>query len=189
MANKRKALTPDPSLKTGKGWQGFPKGERNRLIKLIHIGKRDLKLDDDAYRALLEGVTGQRSCSDLDEVQLDAVVKRMRELGFVVKAAPKGKRSKKLSPQTRGKRPVDKTQIDLIRALWINCYQVGLVRNRYEAGLNGFVKKLTKIERVDWIRDAATATRVIETLKAMLKRKGVEWEPGDPAGRGTKKEG
>jgi len=188
MANKRTSPRPSPSQ--GEGGKAFPKGERNRLIKLIHVGKKDLKLDDDAYRAVLEGVTGQRSCSDLDEVQLDAVVKRLRELGFVVKTAPKTRRGgKKLSPQTRGKAPVDKTQIDLIRALWINCHQVGLVRNRYESGLNGFVKKLTGIERVDWIRELKDANRVIETLKAMLKRKGVEWEPGDPAGRGTKKEG
>lgn len=145
--------------------RGFPKAERNRLIRVIHTAKRTLGLDEEAYRAMLEGVTGKRSCSDMEAAELSAVVERLRELGF----KPKGKPGKKLSPKTRGT-AASEDQRSKIRALWIECYQLGVVKNRYESGLNAFVKRMTNVERIDWLVNAYDCNRCIEALKAMKQR-------------------
>lgn len=139
--------------------------ERNRLIRVIHTAKRTLEMSDDIYKATLEGVTGKRSCSDMDAAELSAVVERMRELGF----KPKGRKGGKYSPKTRDKQGV-KDQIDKIRALWIECARLGVVENRFEQGLNAWVKRMTTVERVDWLVRASDCNRCIEALKAMKQR-------------------
>lgn len=150
--------------KSGKT-KAFPKGERNRLIRVIHTAKRNLGLDEEAYRAMLEGVTGKRSCSDMDAAELSAVVERLRQLGF----KPKGAKGRKYSPKTRDKQGV-KDQIDMIRALWIECARLGVVENRFEQGLNAWVKRMTTVERVDWLVRASDCNCCIEALKAMKQR-------------------
>ncbi|EGE4001738.1 regulatory protein GemA, partial [Shigella flexneri] len=35
------------------------------LIKLIHVARRDLQLDDDTYRTFLVQCTGKTSCREL----------------------------------------------------------------------------------------------------------------------------
>lgn len=59
------------------------------LMAKVHIGKKDLGLDDDTYRDVLWRVTGKRSCSDMTIAQLESVVKDMQNSGFKPKATPK----------------------------------------------------------------------------------------------------
>lgn len=163
MAKHSRAGTPNT--------QQFPKAERNRLIKIIHTAQRELKLSEEDYRAVLESETGKRSSADMDAKELIAVCERFRKMGFKPKAT-KAKRGKKLSPKSKGT-PMQTEQISKIRALWIECYKLGVVKNRYEQGLNAWVKRMTGIERVDWLVDAADCNRCIEGLKRM-KRRGEE---------------
>lgn len=69
--------------------------DAKRLLQLVR-GRRELGLEDEDYRTLLESVTGARSAKGLSVAQLDAVVTAMAA-GFKVKAKtpPAGKR---LSP-------------------------------------------------------------------------------------------
>ena len=53
---------------------------RSELAK-IHIGKKELRLDEDAYRDFLFSLTGIRSSADLDERDRRKVIKEMRRLG------------------------------------------------------------------------------------------------------------
>ncbi|MBW4484913.1 MAG: regulatory protein GemA [Tildeniella torsiva UHER 1998/13D] len=152
--------------------------DRRKLIALIHVAKKQLAIDEGNYRMILDRVTGKQSCAEMSLAELNAVMDRMTQLGFVTNKPDKKPGKKKLSPPSRHKPDFDKTQIDLIRALWINAYQAGAVRNRYESGLNAFVKRMTRVERVEWLRDPADCTKVIEALKAMLERAGGTWEPG-----------
>jgi phage gp16-like protein len=121
---------------------------------------------------VLESETGQRSCKDLDAAGLMKVVERLRAMGF----KPQGKRGKKLSPKSHGT-PMQGEQISKIRALWIECYKLGVVQNRYEQGLNAWVKRMTGVDRVDWLVKAADCNRCIEGLKRMKQR-------GESANRG-----
>lgn len=59
------------------------------LMAKVHIGKKDLGLDDDTYRDVLWRVTGKRSCSDMTIAQLESVLKDMQNSGFKPKATPK----------------------------------------------------------------------------------------------------
>ncbi|EEM6850015.1 DUF1018 domain-containing protein, partial [Salmonella enterica subsp. enterica serovar Montevideo] len=47
---------------------------RASLIKLIHVARRDLQLDDDTYRAFLVQYTGKTSCRELTVAQLERVL-------------------------------------------------------------------------------------------------------------------
>src|SRR5699024_862012 len=55
---------------------------RTSLIKLIHVARRELPLDDDTYRAFLMQNTGKISCRELTVAQLELVLDAMKERGF-----------------------------------------------------------------------------------------------------------
>jgi phage gp16-like protein len=55
---------------------------RTRDLRRIHTGQRFLHLDDDAYRDLLERLTGQRSAADLNAQQRRAVLDEFHRRGF-----------------------------------------------------------------------------------------------------------
>lgn len=50
--------------------------------KLLHMAKAYLRLDDDAYRDLLESWTGQRSSMDLDHGGVQAAMEGFRLMGW-----------------------------------------------------------------------------------------------------------
>lgn len=55
---------------------------RKRDLQRIHAAARNLGLDDDTYRALLERVTGKRSAADLTARQRQAVLDDFARLGW-----------------------------------------------------------------------------------------------------------
>lgn len=92
------------------------------LIKLIHVGKTKLALDDELYRDILTSTTGKTSSKDLNLAQLEAVLDRMKQLGFVVDSKPKSE-VKNLASDPQSK---------LIRHLWLQLHAAGQVRNKDE---------------------------------------------------------
>lgn len=58
------------------------KASRNQRIAAIHMGKKELKLDDETYRDMLEQVTGKRSAKDLTDNDLVKVLQHMETRGF-----------------------------------------------------------------------------------------------------------
>lgn len=54
---------------------------RRAELAKIHIGKKQLGLDEEAYRDLIERVTGARSSAGLDAVGRGDVIEEMRRLG------------------------------------------------------------------------------------------------------------
>ena len=143
--------------------------DRKRLIKLIHVGKRDLKLSDDEYRALLQGASGGiDSCSDMDRAKLLAVVQVMKRRGF--KPTPKDE-GKGRSPS--GKSPAKATQLSKVWALWLALGRAGGISNTSRAALEAFVKRQTGLDRLEWLNTTPReANKVIEALKAMQRRHG-----------------
>lgn len=59
---------------------------RRAMLGKIHIAQSQLKLDDDAYRAILERITGKRSAAAMNLGELDAVINELRRLGFKPRA-------------------------------------------------------------------------------------------------------
>ena len=57
---------------------------RQKMLSKIHIGKKQLGLDDDVYRDVLAQATGKRSCKDMDDGELAAVLNLLQQKGFGV---------------------------------------------------------------------------------------------------------
>lgn len=130
---------------------------RNQLIKLIHVAKRDRKLDDDTYRQFLVNYAGVNSTRDMTERQLQQVLDAMKQLGFKVKSA---KPHKITATDAQSKK---------IRALWLEMADAGYVRDSSERAINAYVHRITDVGRLEWL-STDQASRVIESLKQWQAR-------------------
>ncbi|QLG93349.1 regulatory protein GemA [Pseudomonas yamanorum] len=134
---------------------------RLRLIKLIHVARRELRMDDDTYRLLLAGMTGldgATSTADLSVPNLLRVLEQLKLRGF------------KVRPNNQPKRPLaDDVQSKKIRSLWLTLHKLGAVRDPSEAALAKFVLSMTRVSALQWLT-TAQASRVTENLKQWLLR-------------------
>ncbi|NOE32008.1 gp16 family protein [Vibrio cholerae] len=134
----------------------------SKLLKLVQIGKRELQMDDEAYRSLLEEVTGQRSSRGLPDFKLSMVIDRMKSLGFV----PRQQGQSQTNP-----RRYRSSEAPKILAIWITMFKQGFVRNGSDQALDAYVKRMTSItnggkgiERAAWLK-SEEAYVVLESLK------------------------
>ncbi|MCX7132132.1 regulatory protein GemA [Aeromonas sp.] len=139
--------------------------DAKRLLTLVQVGRRELSLDEEDYRALLESVTGARSAKGLKAAQLEDVVKAMKGLGFKVKGGATSRRSPPSSAH------VQAPEVRKLRAIWITMHQDGLLHDGSEDALGSFIRKMTAnanggvgINRAEWLT-SAQAERVLEALK------------------------
>jgi phage gp16-like protein len=132
---------------------------RARLVRLIHVAKRELNMDDDSYRAMLSGCVKKDSASTMTVPELERVVERMKRLGFRVKRTP-GSAARPLADDGQSKK---------IRALWLSLHEAGAVRNSSESALASYVQRQTGVSALQWLTPAQ-ASMVIESLKKWLAR-------------------
>ncbi|MBA1302729.1 MULTISPECIES: gp16 family protein [Pseudomonas] len=129
---------------------------RLRLIKLIHVARRELRMDADTYRLMLagmKGLGGATSTAELSVPNLLSVLEQLKQKGF------------KVRPNKAGKRPLaDDDQSKKIRSLWLTLHDLGEVRDPSEAALAKFVLSMTRVSALQWL-STAQASRVIEYLK------------------------
>lgn len=134
--------------------------DRARLIKLIHVAKRDLGLDDGAYQAILQAQAGGKTSSaDCSAEELDAVLKHMKRSGFRVRHV-KPRQSRKLDTSAEAQK---------VRALWLLLHQIGEVRDPSEQALASYCKRIAKVDDLHWA--GAAIFTLIETLKKWAQRK------------------
>ncbi|MDR1276167.1 MAG: regulatory protein GemA [Candidatus Accumulibacter sp.] len=139
---------------------------RVRLIRLIHVGKRELGLSDETYRALLAGCTRKDSTTRMSVPELERVFDRMKHSGFKVQV----KSARHAAAQSKPSRPLAQSpQARKIRALWLSLHTAGAVRNASEAALAAYVQRQTGIAALQWL-DSAQAGKIIESLKSWLIR-------------------
>jgi len=55
---------------------------KQSLLAKVHIARKDLGLDDEAYRSLMERTTGHRSAADCAVHELARAVAELRRLGW-----------------------------------------------------------------------------------------------------------
>lgn len=132
--------------------------DRQRLIRLIHVAKRDLSLDDDTYRAILLQIADKTSSADLTVPELEKVLEHMKRIGFKVRS--KSKPSRPLAQDEESKK---------IRALWLFLHELGAVKNPSEEALAAYVKRIAGVDALQWI-NGEQAERVIETMKKWAMR-------------------
>lgn len=127
-------------------------------LAAIHVARKQLGLDEDTYRAVLVRVTGKDSAGAMSEAERERVVQELRRQGFKPSGRAAGRFAGKL------------------QALWIGCWNLGLINDRSDAGLTSFVKRQTKVDHTRFLRHAEDADKVIEALKGWMTRDaGVDW--------------
>lgn len=137
--------------------------DRPRLIRLIHVAKRDLSMDDDTYRAILQRIGKKASSADLTIPELEKVLERLKRSGFKV-------RSKVKPAQAKPSRPLAQDgESKKIRALWLFMHQLGVVKNSSEDALAAYIKRIVGVDALQWISGEQAET-LIETLKKWAMR-------------------
>ena len=137
----------------------------NDKLALVHVAKRDLRLDDAQYRAILREQAGVSSAKDLGEAGFREVMAFFELCGF----KPKGPGAKRVAevhaPSGDRIGMATQPQLDYIRGMfseWLGRTDEGaLVRwieGRYHVSAIRFL-------------DAVTASKAITGLKKMVERK------------------
>lgn len=134
-------------------------------IAAIHVGLTQLGIDEFGKRALYDRITGKAGLTAMSTTEQEAVLTELRRLGF----APASKRA-------NGRPHLSGRYAQKLQALWIAAYNLGLISDRDDRALEAFVKRQTGLERERFLHHAHDAAKVIEALKAWLKRDGgVDW--------------
>lgn len=137
--------------------------KKTKLIQLIHVGKKQLGLDDDLYREVLKSTTGKNSSKLLTVQQLEVVLDRMKQLGFTVESKEK----------TGVKTLADDAQSKLIRHLWLQLHEAGKIRNGSEQALAKFVENRVHVSALQFL-STKHANMIINHLREWCKREGIE---------------
>ncbi|MGH1577727.1 gp16 family protein [Planktotalea sp.] len=130
---------------------------RDPVLAQIHIAKKELRLDDETYRAVLTRVTGKSSSKDLGGPQRKKVLAELKRLGF----KPKSKFSKRPASS--------KPYVRKVFGLWGELKRAGIWRDPDPQSLRNFVKKMTGCDDPEWL-EYHQASQVIEALKKMKER-------------------
>lgn len=137
------------------------------LIRKIHVGCRQLGLDEDLRRDLQREATGKDSLRGMSEAELKAVLKVLKNRGF--KPVAKGRHA-----------PAPRADLRLVHKLWWLLDRAGAVKANGRAGLNAFIRARFAAHwgsvpaDIDMLRNHAQIADVIDALKAMCRRAGIE---------------
>lgn len=141
----------------------------SRTIAAIKIEQKKLGLDDDTYRAKLHILTGKTSIKDMTEAERQKVLVSLR--GNVARPAPVRQDGRD------GKHKLSGKYLPKMRALWIACYNLGVIDDRRDSALEAFAmgRQLPNISDMRFVHKASDSASVIEAMKGMLARAGVVW--------------
>jgi phage gp16-like protein len=127
--------------------------KRNRLIKLIHVARRELGMDEDTYRMMMAGIPelgGKTSCSELNINGLNRVLDELKKKGFKVRGAR--------SRVSTGRRALaSKIRAQLLAA------------GKPEAYADGMAKKMFGVDRWEWC-DTDQLHKIVAALNYQDRR-------------------
>ncbi len=129
---------------------------RSKDLARIHLGKKQVGLDDEAYRELLKGVTGKTSAADLDFRQRFQVIQALEKLG--AKPPAKAFPGKPARPAAGKDALVAKIEAQLAEA------------KRPWAYAHGMAKRMFQVDQVQWC-DADQLRRIVAALNYDAKRR------------------
>ncbi|WP_151720198.1 gp16 family protein [Gemmobacter serpentinus] len=140
------------------------------LRKLVHLGCKQIGLDNDTRRDLQLVATGKASMADMTDADLLRVVEALKQRGF--KVGFPGRKP--------GRHPVaPRADLRLIHVLWSKLGDANALERPGRDGLNAFIRsrfegkwQAVPID-VDTLRDSDQINDVIRALKDWCKRKEV----------------
>ncbi|MBC2834686.1 regulatory protein GemA [Paragemmobacter straminiformis] len=144
------------------------------VIRKIHVGCRQLGIDEETRRDLTLQVVGKDSLRACSTTELEAVVDALKARGF----KPEAKGTKARAPRPFASR----SDVRFCHVLWSKLVHAGAVAVPGAEGLNAFVR--ARFEKswgavpidVDQMRDWKQIASVIEALKGMCARAGIKVE-------------
>ncbi len=137
--------------------------DRKRWISVIHVAKKELALDDEAYRSILSGA-GVASSADISTSdQFNSVMLSFRHLGFRY-----SERKAKAMPVTDADRNnlCSERQRYYIKGLWELAS-----RAKDEKSLRAMIKRIGHVDDIRFLSKRA-ATKVILALRK------IAWDSG-----------
>jgi hypothetical protein len=148
---------------------------QKKWTQILHVAKRECKLDDDAYRAVLAGAAGVESASDITTwEQYQSALTAFKALGFHVKS--KTSRTTGLKQMdTEGKRNpawITARQEYYIRGLWDLAS-----RKKDLYSLRAMLKRVGGVEDISFLTKEL-AQKVILALRDITKKAG--YNPDEP---------
>lgn len=139
------------------------RNDRARLIRLIHVARREIGMEDDAYRALVARLcNGKTSSADCDAIELERIIGHLKKAGFKVRK-PKAVKPAEARP------PATDPESAKLRALWLLLHQVGATESATEASLAAYVRRMTGVDALQFVRRGQRFA-LIEGLKAWAAR-------------------
>lgn len=132
-----------------------------KQIALIHVAKNQLGLDDDRYRDLLRAVCGVESSKELNYIQYDKLLKRLRELGF--KHKKQGHRQPYLKAPHRD--PDALPSPAHLKKLNDLFEQLGWMEPERRTGFS------RRVIKKPWPQTRTETNKIIEALKSMVARR------------------
>lgn len=126
---------------------------RARELGMIHVAKKQLRLDDDVYRAMLWSVARVHSAADLDAAGRERVIKHLKSRGF---KATGGKR--------RPRPPADRA--DLVAKIRAQLIEEG----RPDTYADGMARRMFGVEQFQWC-DPDQLRRIVAALVYDQKRR------------------
>ncbi len=141
------------------------------LRKLIHVGCKQLRLDNDTRHDLQLMATGKASMSDMTEAELMKVVKALKDRGFEPGFNGRSKGRHGVAPRA---------DLRFVHVLWGLLADAGELKKPGRDGLNAFVRsrfegkwKSVPID-IDTLRDPSQINDVIRALKDWCRRARVD---------------
>ncbi len=131
------------------------KAQRNGLLAMVHIAKKDLMLRDDEYEMILQGFK-VASSGELDVPQLERLVKYLKKLGW---KPVRSRRKKKAAPADAR-----------LAALRTRCVEVAKTLDNGEKRLAGLATKICGFSSLTWCRDAAKLERLLAVLGSIKEK-------------------
>ena len=139
---------------------------RSTRLALIHLARKELDLDEEAYRAILEGAAGVSSAAAIEtEAQFDEVLLAFKNLGFVRKPATR-KRLPLTEANIPDKKRATSRQLYYIKGLWELAS-----RAKDEKSLRAMVKRIGKVDDLRFL-DRPSASSLILALRDICWKAG-----------------
>ena len=132
--------------------------QRNGLLALVHIAKKELGLTDDEYHACVTAL-GAGSAGALSIPELERLIKHFKKMGFVKK--PSSTRLRKATPRQGGQ----------VTALQERIRSIVQDMENGEARMTGLIKAKCGVEDLQFCRDVKKLKQVLRVM-TLIKGQG-----------------
>lgn len=137
---------------------GSPASDK-RVIQAIQVSRRQIPglAEDETWRAWLQREIGKDSLRAMSSRELARTLDKVRKAGGKPSAGPKASRY------------ADDDQHRMLRGLWIELADLGVVKDRSETALDAYIKRMSNGQDMGAL-SPDDANKAIEGLKAMRRR-------------------